>query len=113
MALLKDVAINSVLQLNESDANQVFRFIPKQNKTLLHPLKNVINYTHVENATNDFKRQPLLTSALSYSGPCMTKGDINNDGLEDLFIGGASGQAGKIFLQNKNGRFTAISSTGI
>ena len=109
MALLKDVAINSVLKLNESDADQLFRFIPKQNKPLMHSLKNIINYTHAENATNDFKRQPLLTTALSYSGPCMAKGDINNDGLEDLFIGGAIGQPGKIFLQNKNGQFTVPS----
>ncbi len=57
--------------------------------------------------TNDFKRQPLLTSALSYSGPCMIKGDVNADGIEDLFIGGASGQPGKIFIQNRKGQFTA------
>ena len=106
MKLLKGVAINSTLQLNEADANEIFHFAPEHIKTLLHPLNNVIAYTHVENATNDFKRQPLLTSALSYSGPCMAKADVNNDGLEDLFIGVASGQAGKIFLQNKNGQFT-------
>src|SRR4030095_8687613 len=52
ITLLKDVAINSVLQLNETNSDQIFHFIPKQNKTLLHSLNNVVNYTHVENATN-------------------------------------------------------------
>jgi enediyne biosynthesis protein E4 len=108
MELLKDVAVNAILHLKESDAGQAFRFVPEKPETLVHPLKNIIKHAHVENAVNDFKRQPLLTASLSYDGPCMAKGDINNDGLEDLFIGGASGQAGKIFLQNKNGHFSAV-----
>ena len=106
MKLLKDVAFNSTLQLNEADANEIFHFASEHIKTLLHPLNNVIAYHHVENATNDFKRQPLLTSSLSYSGPCMAKADVNNDGLEDLFVGSASGHAAEIFLQNKNGHFS-------
>ena len=107
MQLLKNVAANSVLQLNEADAKETFRMANVETKPLIHPLTNVINYTHLENVANDFKRQPLLTAALSFSGPCMCKGDLNADGLEDLFIGGASGQAGKVFLQNKKGQFTA------
>jgi len=105
--LLKDIAANSVLQLNEADAKETFRMVNVQTKPLIHSLTSVINYTHLENAANDFKRQPLLTAALSYNGPCMSKGDINADGLEDLFIGGATGQLGKVFLQNKKGQFTA------
>jgi hypothetical protein len=57
--------------------------------------------------TNDFKRQPLLINPISFSGPCLVKGDINGDGLEDIFAGGGSGQAGEIYIQQKNGAFTA------
>jgi hypothetical protein len=106
MQLLKDIAVNKTLQLNETDANETFKGFTAQSKTLFHPLNDVISYSYLDNATNDFKRQPLLTTALSYSGPCMSKGDVNSDGLEDLFIGGASGQAGKIFIQTKKGQFT-------
>jgi hypothetical protein len=35
----------------------------------------------------------------------MAKGDVNNDGLEDLFFGGAKGTSGKLYFQNKNGSF--------
>lgn len=104
--LLQNVAGDSLLQLNEAEATEKLKIIPAKQTPLLRPLLDAIAYTHVENITNDFKRQPLLTTSLSYSGPCFAKGDINADGLEDLYIGGASGQNGKIFLQNKKGQFT-------
>jgi hypothetical protein len=46
-----------------------------------------------------------MVNPLSYSGPCLTKGDVNGDGLEDIFAGGGSGQPGIIYLQEKNGKF--------
>jgi len=106
MELLKDIVANSTLDLDESRATQVFRYMPLKPRTIFHST-NRINYTHKEDPVNDFKRQPLLTASLSYSGPCMAKGDVNGDGLQDLFMGGASGQAGVLFLQNKNRNFTA------
>lgn len=106
MDLIKDIAANATLDLDESKAAQVFRYKPLKSQSIFTSIKN-INYTYKENSVNDFKRQPLLTAALSYGGPCMAKGDVNGDGLEDLFIGGASGQAGALFLRNKNGKFTA------
>jgi hypothetical protein len=54
---------------------------------------------------NDFKRQPLLVNPLSFSGPCLVKGDVNGDGLDDLYAGGGNGQAGALYLQQKNGSF--------
>ncbi|MFT3703822.1 MAG: VCBS repeat-containing protein [Agriterribacter sp.] len=66
---------------------------------------STIEYTHRENDFNDFTVQSLLPNYLSRQGPCMAKADINKDGLEDLFIGGAKGQPGTVFLQNKNGSF--------
>src|SRR6185503_19473006 len=44
----------------------------------------------------------------SYSGPRMATGDINGDGLDDIFICGARGQAGTLFAQQKNGSFKAV-----
>lgn len=56
-------------------------------------------FRHKENIFNDFEKEILLPYKQSTIGPCISKGDLNGDGLTDLFIGGASGQAGAIFIQ--------------
>ncbi|WP_298319426.1 VCBS repeat-containing protein [uncultured Aquimarina sp.] len=63
-------------------------------------------FTHKENIYDDFKDQVLIPHKLSQNGPCITVSDINNDGLEDFYIGGAGNQSGQIYLQNSKGKFT-------
>jgi len=73
-------------------------------------LKNLANqfglgFTHHENDFNDFEKQVLLPHKLSQFGPALEVGDVNNDGLEDVFIGGAHQSAATLFIQNKNEQF--------
>jgi hypothetical protein len=74
---------------------------------------SAINFTHKENNFNDFDKQGLMPNYLSRQGPCMVKGDINGDGLEDLFICGAAGQPGELYVQNDKGKFFLKSSVEI
>ena len=62
-------------------------------------------FIDVANQTNDFKAQPLMPNMISYCGPRIAKGDVNKDGLEDIFICGAQGHQGHLFLQLPNGNF--------
>jgi len=75
-----------------------------------HVLAGEINppfkFVHQKINVNDFKRQPLLINPMSFSGPCMSKADVNGDGLEEVFIGGAKGQAGVLYFQQPNGNFS-------
>ena len=64
-----------------------------------------LDFRHIENSYVDFKREFLIPYELSRQGPKMTKGDVNHDGLEDVFIGGAAGQAGALYLQTGDGLF--------
>jgi enediyne biosynthesis protein E4 len=73
-------------------------FIPLNNKKIL-------DFTHVENEYVDFHKQILLPHFLSTQGPHIAKGDVNKDGLEDVYIGGAKGSPGKLFIQLRNGTF--------
>ena len=63
------------------------------------------NFSHIENDYSDFDRESLLLAMHSNAGPACCTGDINNDGLMDFFIGGASGQKGQLFVQQANGSF--------
>lgn len=67
--------------------------------------RSAIPFTHLENAHNDFKRDGLLFHMKSFEGPAVCWADVNGDGLEDVFIGGAKGQKSQIFLQRAGGVF--------
>lgn len=66
---------------------------------------NALNFTHNQMPLNDFSRQILMPQMYSYQGPGITKGDVNGDGLEDVFIGSGKGFPSELFLQLANGSF--------
>lgn len=67
------------------------------------------NFKHEEKDFIDYKSTPLLHRQLSKEGPYLAVGDLNNDGMEDMVIGGDEGVATKLFFQKQNGDFTTIS----
>ncbi len=69
-----------------------------------------ITFKHKENEYNDFLVETLLPHKLSENGPFSAVADVNGDGLEDFFIGGASGQSGVLYLQEQDGSFTKNAS---
>ncbi len=78
----------------------------RKNETLFEFTENTgIDFQHDEDEFEDFDRERLLPHRFSNLGPHISVGDVNADGLEDVFIGGAKGQAGALFIQNKQSRF--------
>lgn len=69
---------------------------------------NGLFYNHKENDYDDFKKEPLLPHKTSQFGPGMTVADINHDGLDDIYIGGAKGSKGKLMLQISDGKFKEL-----
>jgi hypothetical protein len=64
-------------------------------------------YVHRENEFVDFDREPLMPKLLSTEGPLMAVADVNGDGLDDMFIGGAKNQPGSLLIQQADGRFVS------
>jgi enediyne biosynthesis protein E4 len=69
-----------------------------------------LDFFHQENDFVDFKVEVLLPYQLSRMGPALARGDVNGDGREDLFFGGAMNQFGVLYLQTAGGTFEAAAS---
>lgn len=102
---LKNIRAGQILTVYQKDAvltehkNETF-------KPLFRELKGIVDFVHRENDFIDFKVQVLLPHVFSTDGPAMATADVNNDRLQDLYVGGAKGQAGKLFIQNKSGTYS-------
>lgn len=68
-----------------------------------------LDWKHNENDYADFSREQLLFHMRSTEGPPLCTGDVNGDGTEDFYIGGARGQAGTLFIQTASGGFAEAS----
>lgn len=99
---LFDLKVNQMITVDEANANKI-RSSKINTKTFFKNPGSLIDFVHKENPFDDFTEEILLPYKQSTKGPFISKGDINGDGLEDVFIGGASGQAGKTFIQTKSG----------
>ena len=111
--ILKNVKANQTLALDIKNANPGYKFNPFPLANQYFAAGSPLSYSHKENQFNDFTVQTLLPNYLSRQGPCMAKADINGDGFEDIFIGGAAGQPGALFVQASNGQLTGKSSSAL
>ena len=104
---LNEISSNQTIDINYQDAliNDI-EVIPPT------PLLNDVTdshfnapFFHQENDFDDYRVQVLLPHQLSKLGPCIAVADVNLDGLEDFFVGGAHKQAGQIYIQNQHQQF--------
>ncbi|GAB3645648.1 VCBS repeat-containing protein [Echinicola sediminis] len=107
--VLKNIKANQTLSLSEAEA-EVNNIGSPSNAPLFSPAVPPVTIKLHASKVNDFKRQPLMVNPLSFSSPVMAKADLNGDGFEELFVGGASGEPSRLFLQHKNGKFSESST---
>ena len=104
---ISNIEADQTISLRNEDAIEVEESTRPEPQTLFTLLDDPkpIHFQHKENDYNDFIKQILLPWKLSTQGPRMSTGDINDDGLDDLIVGGAKGYPGKLFLQLEAGSF--------
>lgn len=69
-----------------------------------------IDFKHIENTYDDYKLEPLLPHQTSMLGPGLATADVNGDGLDDIYLGGASDQPGALYIQTIDGLFQSTNT---
>ena len=107
VASYKDIAINTKHTFNIVDAKTPTKTNIARNRlfTKVSGKQLGIHYAHKENIFKDFRMQVLLPYSQSHNGPFMSSADVNNDGLDDFYVGGAANQSGALYIQLKDGSF--------
>ncbi len=105
--LLKNITANQKISLSITQATTA----PKQERTKEHfPTTYFQNISaewgkHSENNYVDYDKEVLVPKMLSREGPPVVTADVNNDGLDDVFLGNASNAAAQLLVQTKEGQF--------
>ena len=105
---ITNIKINSNVKIDYKNASENVLIENSKNSLFekINPSEIGINYQQKENNFNDFKKQILLPQKQSEMSSPLVIGDVNNDGLDDFYVGNAKGEKAALFIQKENGKFT-------
>ncbi|MBI5916220.1 MAG: VCBS repeat-containing protein [Bacteroidetes bacterium] len=107
-SVLKNVAANQTLNVSYETGTALPYPPPSLAETLFDNLSGQLGLglRAAENDYIDFNFQRTLPHKLSQYGPSLACGDVNGDGLDDIFVGGSSRYDALWLLQKPDGSFS-------
>ncbi|RJE74060.1 hypothetical protein BGP76_12745 [Reichenbachiella sp. MSK19-1] len=111
MQTLNDIEVNTSIKLVQDEATQPAKQKEGKGETIFEDITMAaqMDFVHQENAFDDFMFQVLLPHKMSNFGPALAVGDMNGDGLDDVYVGGAVGSLGQVMVQSADGTFSPVS----
>ena len=108
---LRDIKPNQEIVVYYKNAlkNYSYKALGKQPSFFVNK-DSIVDFKHKDLQSLEFNRDQIIPYASTNLGPHIAVSDINNDGLEDFFIGGGKSQSSQLFIQNKKGKFTSEQS---
>ena len=106
---IDNIKANQVITIEEKNATSPLPDVQLAKENLLFADisdKLNVNYIHEEEDYIDFNVQKLIPHKFSQFGPALAVGDVNGDGIEDVFVGGSNNHKGKFLIQDKDGKFS-------
>jgi hypothetical protein len=104
---LQNVKANQRILINHKAAGEVEKKLTVKGSAYFTDITDSVGfqYEHIENEYDDFSFEPLLLTKQSTKGPAVAMADIDGNGWDDFFIGGASGKSAYLLLQLPSGNW--------
>jgi len=106
-----EVTTNQTVTVSKADAQPLESSSTPDPEPMLSAAaeEHNLSFKHRENAFVDYEQEPLLPHMLSREGPALAHADVTGNGHEDVFVGGARGQPGALYVQRSDGTFAESS----